>query len=299
MFSYWLFNKYKSKSLLNRTDKEDNYLEFDIAMSSHCNLNCMGCDTYSPLSKVEFVTYDQLINDLKHLKKINDNTDKMGFGFKGGEPLLNPEFEKIFQKVVEMFPKGQKTIVTNGLLLNSKDESFWKMLKDANATLHVSKYPININRDRYENFAKKYNITINYDVLNSDRMFDLNTKQVIDNNYKQRGFAWGKNILDLSGSEDPMKKCPDRGIVVYSRGNFYACYVHAFINAFIEYFNVDIQIKENESLKVSQIKSIDEFFKFIEAPKDLCRYCKQCHNTCFGEKELEWNFSKKEITEWT
>lgn len=95
-------------------------------MSTHCNLNCKGCDTYSPLAKEEFVTYKQFINNLEHLKKLQNNCDYMGFGFKGGKPLLNPEFEKIFKKAIQMFPNGHKTIVTSELLLNNKNESFGK-----------------------------------------------------------------------------------------------------------------------------------------------------------------------------
>lgn len=109
----------------------------------------------------------------------------------------------------------------------------------------------------------------------------------------------GENILDLSGMQDPMKECPDSGIVVYARGNFYDCYIHAFINSFINYFNLDIKIKESDYLKVSQMNSINIFFDFLEALKDLCRYCKQCHTTCFGGPETEWDFLKQEINEWT
>ena len=101
---------------------------FNIAMASHCNLKCKGCDTYSPLSKQEFATYDQLINDLTHLKKIFNDSNHFDTSFTGGEPLLNPEFEKIVEKIIELFPEGLRNISTNGLLLNQKDDFFCSLM---------------------------------------------------------------------------------------------------------------------------------------------------------------------------
>ena len=75
--------------------------------------------------------------------------------------------------------------------------------------------------------------------------------------------------------------------------------MHAYIKAFIEYFKVDIPITKEDYIKIADVNDIKEIDDFLSTPKPLCRYCKQCHNTCYGGEPLEWGFSKREITEWT
>lgn len=280
-------------------DNENIQFGFNIALASHCNLNCKYCDTYSPLSKQEFATYDQVIKDLKKMKKLLNDTNHFDGGFIGGEALLNPELEKIIEKIIKLFPNGQKTILTNGLLLNNKGDYFWDLMKRANIEFGITHYPIKIDRKKYEELAKKHDVKITYHYVQSNKLYDLNTRQVIHNNYNQDGFQWSQNIIDLTGSQEIKTDCQHKGIITYARGNIYACYVHAHINAFKEYFNKDIKITEEDYLKVQDIKTKEEYFNFLETPKPLCKYCKQCHNTCFGGEPLEWGFSEKKITEWT
>ena len=275
---------------------------FGIAISSHCNLNCKGCDVYAPLAKKEFVTYDQFCKDMKKLKDLAPDRD-FDTIFMGGEPLLNPELIPIMYKTDEFFPNGKRAILTNGLLLEKMEDDFWQAIKDIKVTFGITKYPININFKHIEKKAKEYGIKSNYDVVKSDKIYDLNSRQVLnENSEKEDGFDWSKNILDLSGKQDWIEKrftCPHRGIVTYVRGNLYYCYVHAYINAFIDYFKVNIPITKDDFIKISDAKSIEEIDEFISKPKPLCRFCKQCHNTCYGDEPIEWFFSEKKITEWT
>ena len=274
---------------------------FTVAVSSHCNLNCKGCDTYSPLAKQEFVTYNQFTEDMQKLKELAP--DRMfSVGLLGGEPLLNPDFTKIIKKHHELFPYGSRGILTNGILLNNMNDDFWNTLKNTQTGISISKYPINIDRSIYEKKAKKFDIHIEYSDIRSDKFYDIKTHEVISHNYHSDGAEWSKNILDLDGKQDYVEKrytCPHRGIVQYARGNIYYCYVHAFINAFIDYFKVNIPITNDDYIKIADVKSIEEIDEFLSTPKPLCKYCKQCHNTCYGSEPLEWGFSERQITEWT
>ena len=275
---------------------------FGIALSSHCNLNCKRCDEYSPLAKKEFVTYEQFCKDMEKLKELAPDRE-FDTVFIGGEPLLNPELVQIMYKTKELFPNAKRAILTNGTLLNKMGNNFWQAIKDTNVKFSITKYPINIDFKSIEEKAKEYDIEINYDVVKSDKIYDLKTKKILNENPdKDNGFEWSKNILDLSGSQDWIEKrftCPHRGIVSYARGNIYYCYVHAYINAFIDYFKVKIPITKDDYIKIADAKDISEFDDFLSTPKQLCKYCKQCHNICYGDEPLEWGFSKRKITEWT
>ena len=294
-----------SGNFINKTT-DDDIIErmelggFTVAASSHCNLNCKGCDTYSPLSKEEFVTYEQFSRDMDKLKELAPDR-QMGLAFLGGEPLLNPELAKLVQKTKELYPDNDITILTNGILLNQMTDEFWKTIKKCNVNLCLTKYPVNIDRKNYMAKAQKYGVDVGYDIVASDNLYDLNTKEIIKPE-KQEGFPWSKNILDLKGKQDYIEKrksCPHRGIVQYARGNIYYCYVHAFINSFIDYFKVNIPITKDDYIKIADVKDIKEIDDFLSKPKPLCRYCKQCHNICYGGEPLEWGFSKREISEWT
>lgn len=276
---------------------------FTVAASSHCNLNCKGCDTYSPLAKEEFVSYEDFARDLDKLKELAPDRE-MNISFLGGEPLLNPDLIKLIRKTKSVYSETGPNILTNGILLSQMDDEFWKTIKECEVNLGVTRYPLNINRNLYMKKAKEYGIEIGEDVVKSDKLYDLNTRKLIsyNNNENEYGFDWSKNILDLKGKQDYVEKrksCPHRGIVQYARGNLYYCYVHAFINAFIDYFNVNIPITKKDYIKIADVKDIKEIDDFLSTPKPLCRFCKQCHNTCYDGEPLEWEFSERKITEWT
>ncbi len=281
---------------------EDVFTAFTVSLATHCNLNCKGCDTYSPLAgEGEVVTIEQFTKDLIKLKELAPNRE-FNFAFLGGEPLLNPDVIPILKLKNKLFPNSNSDFLTNGLLLNKMNDDFWQTIKDSNINLCITKYPINIDRTVYEKKAQQYGIEINYAIPESKKLFDINTHKVIAENYNQEGFPWSKNIIDLTGSQDYVEKrynCPHGGIIHYCRGNIYYCYVHAYIKSFIDYFKVNIPITKDDYIKIEDAKDISEFDKFISTPKPLCRFCKQCHNICYGGNPLEWDFSKREITEWT
>ena len=119
-----------------------------------------------------------------------------------------------------------------------------------------------------------------YFVSEDDSLTKCDTTLIIYNT--GAGFEWSKNIIDLQGKQNYSAKrtnCPQRCIILYARGNIYYCYVHAYIKSFIEYFNVDIPITKNDYIKIADIKDIKEIYDFLNKPKPLCRFCKQCHNT--------------------
>ncbi len=281
---------------------EDELGGFTVCLATHCNLNCKGCDTYSPLAgKGEFITIEQFTKDITKLKELAPERE-FHFAFLGGEPLLNPDVIPILKLKHKLYPNSNSDLLTNGILLNTMNDDFWQTIKDSNINLCITKYPINIDRTIYEKKAQQYGINIRYDIPRANKLFDINTHEVISEDYEQDGFPWGKNIIDLTGSQDYVEKrynCHHIGYTHYCRGNIYYCYVHAYIQSFINYFKVNIPITKDDYIKIADVKDISDIDRFLSVPKPLCRFCKQCHNTCYGGNPLEWDFSKREITEWT
>lgn len=286
--------------------------EIYIETTSHCNLNCKGCDAFSPLSKEEYVDYEDFSRDFHKLKELypNKNIDIL---FLGGEPLLNPDLTKMIKLSHELFPNNHIVIMTNGILLDQMDEDFYNTVKKENVLIRITKHPIDIDRTAREKFLEKYGIKYEYNIIYSDRLYSLDTHKISKNGVKPElnkidydhecPHYWGKPIIDLSGSQDYIEKkytCKHKeNGFSYIRGNLYYCCIHAHINAFKDYFHLNIPITQDDYIKIAEVKNAEEINNFISTPKPLCRYCKQCHNICFGGKPFQWEFSKCDIKEWT
>lgn len=292
--------------LENEYAQEDVELSYVyLQMAANCNLNCKSCCSFSPLSKPEYIGFEEFARDFNKLKELYSDKEKnIDLIYSGGEPLLNPDITRIIKLSHKLFPKSNKTILTNGILLNDMSNDFWKVVKDSDVEIQVAEYPINIDRSIYEKKIKNYGIKYSKNVLKSCQLFDLKTQKIIQKDISLKNARnWGKPIMDLTGKQDYIEKrynCIHKNEVFsYIRGNLYYCYLHALINSFIDYFKLDVHLTNKDFLKIEDIKSVQEINEFLSSPKPLCRYCKQCHNLDFGGKPIEWEFSKREITEWT
>lgn len=316
--------KHNSKLKKNKNPKIEDYVEerkelneIYVELTSYCNLNCKSCEAFSPLAKKkEYVSYEQFSRDFHKLKELYPGK-KMKILFLGGEPLLNPDITKIIKLTHTLFPNWEKSILTNGILLNQMEEDFYKTLKEADVYVRISIHPITIDREERENILKKYGIDFDNDIIQSENFYDLDTKKIskenkrpkvnltklhdghVDNYFHQ----WDKMVLDLSGSQDYVEKrhvCPHKDWAgVYKNGRLYFCWLQAMINIFSDYFELNIPITNEDYITISEVKSADEITAFLSSPKKLCRYCKQCHGYCFNRKATGWEFSKKDIKEWT
>lgn len=297
-----------------KTTKKEDYIyenrdlnEIYLELTSHCNLNCKSCDAFAPLGKKELMSYEQFVEDFKKIKEFYPS-NKMDIVFLGGEPLLHPEIKKFMTTVCEFYPQGNRSLFTNAILLNDMDDEFWDILKQNNISLHITKYPININRSIYEQKAKEKGIYIAYDYIISENIYDLNTKKSVEKNIIERTYpgcmhGWGKPIIDLSGQQDYVEKkynCKHKtNSHSYKNGNLYYCTVHAHFDSFIEYFNLDLKINKEDYLKIAELTNKEQIKEFLNTPNKLCRYCKQCHTICFNGKAQEWGFSERKLSEWT
>ena len=64
-------------------------LSVTVHLCDHCNLNCIGCNNFSPLSEESFADIEVFERDLCRLSELSQ-----GYAYRiqlaGGEPLLNP-----------------------------------------------------------------------------------------------------------------------------------------------------------------------------------------------------------------
>ena len=259
------------------------YISFEYHLSEHCNLNCKGCDHFSPLAEPRFTNFDTFEKDIERMSELFNKKAK-SIHILGGEPLLNKDVCKFMKKTRECFPDANLTeirVISNGILVNSMPEEFWRTLHDYNIILSVTKYPLQLNYDLMFENAKKYNVQFEF--------YDNTDKEQI----------WYNIKLQEDGKKDARKsfyKCfVSNNCIMLKNGKLYTCTLIPNIEHFNKHFNKNLQVCEEDYIDIYKVKNKEEIFDFLSKPAPFCRYC----NPDIKDYSLNWEATKKDISEWT
>lgn len=111
-------------------------LGIDLIPKKVCSLNCVYCEvgrtTNLTTDRLEYVKYDEVINELKQFMSNNPKIDYITFSG-SGEPTLNSRIGDVLKFIKEKYPKIKTAILTNGTLLY--DKKLRKELMDADVIL--------------------------------------------------------------------------------------------------------------------------------------------------------------------
>ena len=113
------------------------YLEFHLA--DHCNLNCKGCDHFSPIAEKRFANLKDYKRDLKQLQRLFSTIRIIVL--MGGEPLLHPQIDSFLFATRSCFPKANIRILTNGILLPQMSKKFWNACRSCSVDIGITIYP--------------------------------------------------------------------------------------------------------------------------------------------------------------
>lgn len=252
-----------------------------LHLTDHCNLNCRGCDNFSPLSPEVFTDLSVFEKDCAKISKLsNGNIDEIQL--LGGEPLLHPKIITFLEIARKYFPQNNINIVTNGILLTKQTDEFWKSCRENNIKIIVTKYPVKIDFRSIEQYAKAQGVEFSY--YGNTESVDK-TMQCIP--------------LDVEGKQDPTDsflRCSRANrCVSVDNGKIYTCSLIPYVKYFNKYFDKNLIISSNDYLKIDEAKNIDDILKFVSTPAHFCRYCNM--------KGIIWDIgygiSKKDIIEWT
>lgn len=274
-----------------------NYLKLLLVnVVEQCNLNCINCCHFSSLASEEFLKLDSYERDIKRLLELTGNKPSLiqNIQLCGGEPLLHPELVKFFEISRKYFPDNQLTIVTNGILLNSQDDSFWVNCNKYNVTIAPTVYPIKIKWEEIEKKAKLHNVMLDYGYV----LYE--TRQTKPDTLKT-SWHWP---FDLNGNKDPLinfSKCNvGNNCVTLHDGKIYTCSLPTGIKHFNKYFNKNLKVVDADGIDIYSAKSFKEILEFVSKPIPFCRYCdvqKRTFNhpwSCHTKNDKNIN-----IKEWT
>lgn len=136
-------NEEKAYKNIRRLYKNKTALPFfDLSVCSCCTLKCAQCSQWFPyLKKKEIFKADKIIQDLEKLFKYIDIVHNLAVI--GGEPLLNPELDKILEYLKVKAQQGRITyirMVTNGTIMPT--EKVLDFFKYKPFKLIISHYPL-------------------------------------------------------------------------------------------------------------------------------------------------------------
>jgi MoaA/NifB/PqqE/SkfB family radical SAM enzyme len=253
---------------------------FEVHVTDHCNLNCAGCGHFSPLVKEGFLNPTGFEKDCSRISTLIQG--RIGsFSLMGGEPLLHPDIIDIITITRKYFRKGNVRIITNGILLANKSDTFWLACKKNNIKIIITRYPITLPIEKIKRLAVSFNVTWSYfgGAEASEKSF---VKIPLDPFGRQNG-------------NENYKMCPLANRDLHLReGKIYNCATSAYIDFSNTHFNWNIPVTESDYRDIYKIKDTHEIFDFLHRPIFFCRYCGMENIVT----EIPWAVSKKEISEW-
>ncbi|MDR0538612.1 MAG: radical SAM protein [Tannerellaceae bacterium] len=252
-----------------------------LHLTDHCNLDCRGCDNFSPLSPEVFADIKTFENDCARISELTHG-NVQEIQLLGGEPLLHPDVISFINISRKYFPSVSINIITNGILLTKQKDEFWDSCRRNKIQIIVTKYPIKLNHDAIEKYVRSQGV-----------MFDYygSTGSVLK--------SMQCSPLDLSGCQNPRDsflRCNSANrCISLDNGKIYTCSVIPYAKYFNTYFNKNLEITDKDFMNIYEAKNIDEIMNFISRPMPFCRYCNK-KNIIY---DIGYGRSKKDISEWS
>jgi organic radical activating enzyme len=263
--------------------KRRKLLRFDVHLADHCNLNCKGCDNFSPIAPKCFLDKETFKKDCARLSELSGGKLE-DICLLGGEPLLHPEITGIIKIAREYFTGTDIGILTNGLLLLKMHDEFWNCCRENNIKITITKYPIKIDIAAIKEKAQVSGVKLEVLYEYGERAFFFRPRkpQNITNAAKNFMFCWEAN------------RC------VHLRNGRLSCSTVSYIDILNDAAAGGgggcgkFEVSENDRIDIYKAGNIGEILDFLAKPMPFCRYC-DFSNISFGKK---WTVSEKKLSEW-
>ena len=256
--------------------KKQDWMLLNLYITGKCNLNCKGCNAFSPIADNYLMDTASFESDCRRLSELGGVDKIPEIQILGGEPLLHPKLNEIMTIARSYFPKTNLNILTNGILLLEQKEDFWECCQSNKVDILITHYPISLDIKSIRKKTENYGLKLRY---------------------CQSVTPWYKVEYDLTGGynpEDNFRKCGGALLCVELHdGKIATCSFILKFTYFNSYFQKDIKVQETDFIDIYKVKSIDEILEFISYPVSFCKYC------TLKNLPDKWEKSKRDILEWT
>lgn len=248
----------------------------------HCNLNCRGCDNFSPLAKDVFTDVAVFERDCRRMAGLMGGRNRIAeIQLLGGEPLLHPQVTSFMEIARRYFPETPVNLVSNGLLLPKQGDGFWQCCKRHGIHIIVTKYPVRLDHQEIERLAGQHGVELSY--YGSTDVVEKTMECV---------------PLDLEGRQDArdsfLRCARANRCIALDNGKIYTCSLIPYVKYFNRQFNQRLEVTPADCLDIYKVGSLDEILDFLCKPVPFCRYC----DVKGTKRGIKFGVSRKEITEW-
>lgn len=246
---------------------ENSLFYAEMGIIDFCNLNCKGCNHYSPIFEKKYPNVDARMRDVERIADLYD--DIVEFGLIGGEPFLNPDVEEYIKRTRDLLPKTEIQMVTNGLLIPKLEDRILECIKENSITIAISQYAPTLKMiDKVKSRLEKYNIDYVLKPAMSKKKF-----------YK---------TLSLDKDSIYEKKCISQGCINICDGKIAKCPSVLYIGELNKKF--DVQFPNEGIYSLDSFSDGRELNVALEKSIPLCDHCINYQidwEPCSNEQKLE------------
>lgn len=236
----------------------------EMHIVDHCNLNCAGCNHFSPLAKSWEIDIEDFSQQLIALK--NNIPTVRRLILLGGEPTLHSHFVDICLKAREILPDIDITILSNGVRIKQL-ESQVESLKEAHIQMSICSYPGYTDSKSVQKFRWEY---FNSRNLMHQTLVDESGSQNKENNY----FYCGNYTLPCFTLKDY---------------KLYICPFSAHLPLYTQRTGLNIKTIPNiDYIDIREVhNNLDLIQDFCFTPKNYCKYCKSTNSHWIWQKSFK------------
>lgn len=277
-----------------------NYAEVNV--TNVCNYSCSHCQSLNNYAFKGHQRWDTYKDEYKSLRQQIDITT---IQIIGGEPTLNPDFEKWVRGISDLWPNSKLQIATNGSRLDRITNEIYQILSRNRGTLWITCHDITLY-DNFLDFSKTFLDEITSDTYSDDDWkadyekskidpsMKLKTvsRKLIDKNEVEVILDWSQSFvpsvvelvdqkLTLKYNSDSTQAhdiCYFKTCHQLSKGKLYKCPLVSVLPDFLNQFDVSMADSDKElarSYKPASSTDTDfvEFVDNINDPIPQCKFC--------------------------
>jgi organic radical activating enzyme len=263
----------------------------EIYITNVCNYSCTHCQSLNNFAFKGHQQWDDYCNEYTKLSNIIEFDT---IQIIGGEPTLNPDFEKWVDGISNLWPNSKLQIATNGTRLDKLDDKIYNILLKHKGTLWLTCHDIKLY-DGFLDFAKTFLDNVISD--NYDPDVNLKTRKLIDSNSVEVILDWSQSFvpsaidvlnnssLVMSYNNDPVRAheiCGFKTCHQINKGKLYKCPLVSVLPDFLNQFDVAMSDDDKELAyaykPLTTSINASEFINTINDPIAQCKFCPTDYN---------------------
>jgi organic radical activating enzyme len=280
-----------------------NYAE--VYITNVCNYSCTHCQS---LNNFAFKGH-QLWKDYQdEYTALSNRIDIDIIQIIGGEPTLNPDFEKWVEEISKLWPSSKLQIATNGSRLDKLNNKIYQTLLKHKGTLWITCHDLELY-DKFLDFSKSflnkivsdtdntdgYDWKTDYEKSKTDPAVILRTisRKLIDDHGVEVILDWSqafvpsvvdvvdRHCLKMNYNSDPIEAhdiCYFKTCHQINKGKLYKCPLVSVLPDFLDQFDVTMSNDDRtiaysyQPLSVND-NNVAEFVTNINQPIPQCKFC--------------------------